>query len=576
VRARLLLLAAVLACAGCTETVRLTRDPLEGMVAVDVTPFDSTIKITELGGPHHTLQFTAMGRFADGSTRDITPLVAWQLDNGLLGAFDGRGLFTASHEAAGHGLVTIEARGLVATTSLSVIIDATIIDPAFPPPAANLFDPSIPFVSGDPLRSPSLIYPADGTHFPQSIASTLFQFRRGASNDAFRVVFDSEVLHLAVETGADRWRADGTLQRLLAATGITAPIRTEVHARASADMPPLIYVSNRITLSFAIDAPPSPIYFWSAATNGIMHGGVDVTTSGKLYPSSTTCVGCHTVSRDHSQMAMGLDNTTSTDLLSVQLGSLVPSFTPSTARPMGWATYSPDGTKLLVANNGVLKLYDSSTGSALGTVPLPAMRYATHPDWSPDGQWVAIALTSTIPTNMDVRSASIARIPYNDGAWGTPQFLVSGTMTSNNYFPRYSPDGAYIAYVHATGPSQGATSAELMLVPGDGGSSRRLRLASHRVGTQDDVPDLASSMPAWSPPRSTFDPPAGPETTWLAFVSARPYGAVLPTAGRPQIWVTSLDLTSTGDPSTAAFWLPCQDNTVVNNNPVWSKTDFTQ
>jgi hypothetical protein len=83
-----------------------------------------------------------------------------------------------------------------------------------------------------------------------------------------------------------------------------------------------------------------------------------------------------------------------------------------------------------------------------------------------------------------------------------------------------------------------------------------------------DADSVDVTMPAWAPRTG--------ERAWLAFTSARPYGAVLPTAGRGQIWVTSLDLTLTGDPSTAAFWLPCQDATVLNNNPVWSTTDFTQ
>jgi hypothetical protein len=566
-RATIAVVAACAVVAGCTETIRLTRDPLEQLVAIQIAPGDATVKVTDLAGPHQMLQYVAMGAFSDGSTRDITAIADWTVDNGFIGQFEPRGLFTASHAAAGYGTVTVEANGVIAMTALTVIIDATIIDDSFPPPAANLFDPVHPIVSGDATRSPTLVYPADGTVFPQAIARTLFQYQRGMLNDAFRVVFDSEVLHLAVETGSDRWQADGSVQRLLAATGSAAPIRTEVHAKASSG-PDTIYVGNRITLAFSADGPGGPLYFWSAATNGIMRGGLDVTSAGKLYPSSTTCVGCHTVSRDGSQMAMGYTATTSTDLATINVDSLTPRISPSAARPMGWATYSPDGSLLVVANNGVLTLYDAMSGANKGTVPLPPMRYGTHPEWSPDGTNLVVAMTSQVPTNMDVRAASIVRIPFNAGAWGPMQFIVSGSATANNYFPKYSPDGKWLAFVRATAASQGAASAELMLVPAVGGSARRLRIASHRVGTLDDVPDLASSMPAWAPYMG--------ERAWLAFVSARSYGAVLPTAGRGQIWITALDLASTGDPSSAAFWLPCQDVTVLNNNPVWSKIEFTQ
>jgi Tol biopolymer transport system component len=562
-----LLLAACAALIGCTETIQLTRDPLAQLIALEITPGDAMIKLTDLAPPHHTLQYTAMGRFADGTTRDVTGLVEWTIDNGLLGSFESRGLFVASHGAAGYATTVIEASGLQATAALTVVIDATVIDSTFPPPAANLFDPANPSVIGDPLRSPKLVYPADGTVFPHNIARTLFQYQRGDVNDAFRITFDSDVLHLAVESGADRWQADGALQRLLAGSGIAGPIRSTIQATSSA-APGSIYVGNSVTLDFSNDAPGGQLYFWSAATSGIMRGGVDVATAGKLDPTATGCVGCHTVSRDGAEMAMGYDNTASTNLTTLDLGTLTPRISPSATRPMGWATYSPDRSRLLVANNGVLTLYESATGTSLGTVPLPPMRYATHPDWSPDGSYVAVALASQAPSNMDVRAASIARIPYNDGAWGAPQIIVAGSMTSNNYFPRWSPDGALLAYVRATGASQGATSADLMLVSSTGGTPRPLRLANHRVGTLDDVPALSNSMPTWAPLEG--------DRAWLAFVSARAYGAVLPTAGRGQIWVTSLDLTRAGDPSTPAFWLPCQDVTVLNNNPVWSKLEFTQ
>jgi hypothetical protein len=554
--------------AGCTETVQLARDPLADIVSLDVLPADSTIKITDLGLPHHTLQFTAMAGFADGTSRDVTSLVTWSLDNGPLGAIDTRGLLTASHEAAGYGRVTARARGLEASTQLTVIIDATVVDPSFPPPAADLFDPANPYVIGDPMRSPTLIYPADGTTFPPNIASTLFQYLRGSGNDAFRVVFDSEVLHLAIETGTDRWQAAGSLQRLLAATGRSGPIRSEVHATSSAG-PAIIYVGNRITLAFAPEAPPTPLYFWSAAESGIMIGGVDVASAGRLYPPSMTCVGCHAVSRDGRRLVMGMGDEASPELHAIDVGTLTPVIATSPSRPMGWATYSPDGAHVLVANDGRLTLYDAASGADLGDVPLPPMRYATHPDWSPDGRYVAVALTAQTPTNLDVKAASIARIAYTSGTWGTPEILVAGSNANNNYFPRWSPDGTYLVFVRATTASRGATSAELMLVPAAGGTTRRLRLASHRVGTRDDVPDLANTMPTWAPHLDGT-------RTWLAFVSARPYGAVLPSAGRGQIWVSAIDLANTDDPSSPAFWLPCQDATVLNNNPVWSKTDLTQ
>jgi hypothetical protein len=78
-------------------------------------------------------------------------------------------------------------------------------------------------------------------------------------------------------------------------------------------------------------------------------------------------------------------------------------------------------------------------------------------------------------------------------------------------------------------------------------SQALLRAESEVAGLE--VPDLAATMPSWSPG-------SGDSIAWLAFSSTRPYGAIMPTAARGQIWISGLDLTRDGDPSFAAFWLP--------------------
>jgi hypothetical protein len=236
-------------------------------------------------------------------------------------------------------------------------------------------------------------------------------------------------------------------------------------------------------------------------------------------------------------------------------------------RPMGWATFSPAGDLLLVADKGTLTLLDAVTGKPVGPgggrVPLATK--ATHPDWSPDGRYVAVALSGDV-TNIDVKSASIARIPYNDGTWGPPEILVAAAG-DNNFFPRWSPDGNYLAYVRAIGPARDAVSAELRLIRADGGPPIALQLANHRIGDRQDVGDLADTMPAWAPAAPADD------VAWLTFASIRPYGAVRETTGPSQIWISAIDLSLAGlgaDPSFPALWLPSQDIRVLDNNPVWA------
>ncbi|MGE5183474.1 MAG: TolB family protein [Acidobacteriota bacterium] len=271
----------------------------------------------------------------------------------------------------------------------------------------------------------------------------------------------------------------------------------------------------------------------------------------------SSCVGCHAVARSGTEVAMGYGGET---LQTISLPSLATGISAATQKiPMGWASYSPDGTRLVVANKGVLALYDAKTGAPIGAgggkVPLPPMRFATHPDWSPDGAYVAVALTGVAPTNQDVSAASIARIPFHADTWGPTEVIVAATGSDNDYFPRYSPDGKYLAYVHATTAAHGAPDASLRLVPATGGTPIVLANAA----------GAADTMPSWAPQQN--------QRAWLAFASARAYGVVVPGGGPSQIWITAIDLAhaaTSSDPSAGAFWLPSQDVTVLNNNPVWS------
>jgi hypothetical protein len=451
-----------------------------------------------------------------------------------------------------------------------VIVNATVVDPSFPPPDPNIFQPGVPVITGDPTRSPALLYPSAGTRFPQGVGSTLFQLTPGAGNDTLQLAFDCELLHLGVLTGGDRWLATDQTQLLLAQSCLTEDIAVTLEGASSSDG--MIYGAPATPIAFSPDRPDGIIYYWSAATSGIHRGALGAETAAKLYPGDTTCVGCHSVAHDGSALAMGYGGEI---LQTVGLPSLKTNIDASAKLPMGWAAFSPDATRVVVANKGVLTLYDAKTGlpigAAGGKVMLPPGRFATHPDWSIDGAYVAIAMTPTMITdNMTVDTASIVRIPFSADKFGTPEVLVASTGAGdNNYFPKYSPDGHYLAYVHAAEASHGAPSADVRIVPAAGGATIVLAAASRRVGSIDGTLSVADTMPSWAPTQG--------DRAWLSFASSRVYGAVLPVP-RQQIWIAAVDLalaSMAGDPSSAAFWLPCQDVTVVNNNPVWSSPPAT-
>lgn len=546
------------ALAGCIEHVQLDRDDLPGLVAIEVSPGDDTVALA-LPGPPQTVAYRATGRFADGGLRDITDRVEWTVDNPFPGTLAAGGSYTTSNAAAGHVAIRAGHRGVTGTAALTVAITAAVVDDSFPPPggAEDLFASGTPAVS-DAMRSPAILYPSDATVFPQDLVQILFQYRTGKMTDAFRIAFDSDVLHLQVFSGADRWRPDASTWALLERSHPGASVRFEVDAASSA-APGTIFTGTPASLGFAGGAASGALYYAAAA--GILRGELAEPVAARLYPlaGDTARVAVPSVSRDGSTMALAYNDA----LRTLDLATLSPIVTA--AGPLGAAAVSPDGHLVVVANMGMLQLRDARTGKGIGSPDGRVMlgMMATHPDWSPDGSAIAVAVGSMV-TNTDLKGGSIARVPYlGNGRWGSPQVLVASTADmDNNGFPRWSPDGAAIAYVHAAGPI-GDPSAELRIVPASGGSPTVLQRASHRVALAD-LPGLASSMPAWAP--------ASGGTMWLAFVSVRAYGAVRPMAGAGQIWISAIDPARLGadDPSGAAFWLPAQDVTTVGASPAWA------
>jgi Tol biopolymer transport system component len=571
----LLLLASLCWVAGCTETIQLGGGQLSGLVSLELRPPAAVATVTDLNAGPVVVKFHAIGRFVDGTRRDVTHLVEWSVDNPTPGTVSD-GTYLTSNAAGGHVIVRARALAgegaLQADADMHVVISLDLVDGVFPPPigSEDLFSPEAAVEVGGE-RAPTLLYPAPGTLFPQDLSRIVFQHAPSPQTDAYRLRLISDSLYISILTGGTRWQPDGAVWSLIAATHPGAEVGLLVEA-ASSSQPGTIYSAPQATLHFARGGGGGVIYHWSAGSSSIMRSTLSSESPTRLYPldPDVTCAGCHSVSRDGKQMVLGYDGE---NLRTIDLEFQTPLIAspPMPVRPMGWSTFSPDGELIVVADEGTLTLRDAQTGNtvgpSLGRLPIPVALNASHPDWSPDGSFVAMTLTADV-TNMSVGSGAIARIPYDasTGTWGTHEILVGGSLTNNNYFPKYSPNGRFIAFVHSTGPSQGAPLAELRMIRADGGAQITLNTASHRLGAVDGVPDLANTMPSWAPD-------VDGNLAWLAFASSRPYGEIIPVRGTAQVWITGIDLARAEigiDPSYAAFWLTSQDVRVVNNNPIWA------
>jgi hypothetical protein len=158
-------------------------------------------------------------------------------------------------------------------------------------------------------------------------------------------------------------------------------------------------------------------------------------------------------------------------------------------------------------------------------------------------------------------------VPYNNGAWGTPTPIVTSTgATDNNFFPVWSPDSKWIAYVNAKTKSKDAVTAKLMLVASSGGAPVELTRLNQRVNNENGVGDIGNSMPTWAPSTK-------PGIFWLAFSSLRAYATVRPQdAKEDQIWIAALD-PSAADPGYSGFWAPFQSIEEGNHRAFWTHTD---
>jgi hypothetical protein len=558
---RLLLLALVLA--GCREDVELFGNPdgggptIPGLVSLEVSPADTQVVIDDLAVPQD-VAYTATGTFDGGDTRDVTDLVAWGTDNPAPGAFVAAGDWRSSNAAGGPVVVGASANGMTATADLSVILEPSIQDPSFPPPpgADDLFD-TLP-VGSDPGHSPAIVYPANQVMFPVNLYRVLFQYDTAAGTDVYQLHFVSPYLDMRVTTTSDRWQADATSWAYLALTDAGSDVTMTVSA-IDLGAPDTAWASAPITLSFSAQPVGGAIYYWSTSSQGVMKGSLASATPEKFYTEApdTTCVACHTVSRDGKRLAVGYDGEKLQEVNVPDRDVVIPAGTYDS----GWSTFSPDGTRLLVGNKGALTLVDADTGASLGAVPLGAA-HAVHPDWSPLGDYVAVAVCTMAGDNRNVSGCSIGRIPYNGGAWGAIETLVpaAGGM-DNNFFPRYSPDGQWIVYVNAQGASKDQVTSVLRLIPAGGGTPRTLTRANERVGPDDGVTGIANTMPTWAP---TTD--GGLE--WVAFSSVRAYGKVA--VGADQLWAVAIDPAAPDDASYAAFWLPMQEVGERNHRAFWA------
>ncbi|HMI92484.1 MAG TPA: MopE-related protein [Polyangiales bacterium] len=586
----------------------IATDPaIPGLRALRVTP-ERVDFVDDGQAPGERAQLHAIGSFADGD-RDVTALVAWSLERPELGSVRLGELTSAG--VAGRTAVVASASGRSASAQLQIELDARIALSDAPADAAELFpDDRSADVSGDE-RAPRITYPSDQTRLPRNLGSLLQQWRAGEALELFELRFEGELTRVRYYTRARSLALDAAAFGRLAASSHGEALVTSVRGLTLGE-PQTVYASQPVALSFSREPVLGAIYYWSTANEGVMRAHISATSATKFFTDpaaqdAAKCVGCHTVSRDGRRLAAGYDGERlrmvtipERELLLPRaatvapaepvpmmpmmpgepMAPMMPMMMPGKQPPMdkmekgleyGWGTFNPGGTRLLYASKGKLTLLDTDSGERLHEIALPEMMRATHPDWSPDGRYVAVSYGASDKgdKNKEVIGSSIARMAVlDDGMLGPPEILLASEAADDTlFFPVYSPDSQWIAFVRARGKSKDNPGAELLLLHADGsGGPIALDRLNRSVRDEAGITGIGNTMPTWAPS-------ADSDGFWLAFSSLRNYGETLVAAERDQLWAAALDparIALGEDPSYAAFWLPFQDSIESNHRAFWA------
>jgi hypothetical protein len=549
---------------------------LEGLESITLSPADQDIKLN--GASAAPISYEAKGTWKTGESRliDATKLTwsATRKDDTPPGAID-KGVL--SPNPASGGVVTITATDgcVTGTATVRFLLDTILGTPSDPGGWAGTPETG--------ALAPTIVYPSDQTRFPRNLYRTLFQWRSQGFQE-FRLLFEGPNAKVTVYTdgihgqcatanpAAGCWEVNEAAWGFIAGSNAGATATWVVDALDKSTNPPTVRRSETVTIGFSKMDVKGAIFYWSTTSAGVRRGKISKQDPedyivGKPVPTtypvknSVGCVACHTVSRDGKYMLAPVKASSGGSLWIMEVTKAAPP-SPLVTKientdGHGFATISPDDASVVAAWKGKMWQLDRASGAYVRDLPTGALG-GTHPDWSPLGKELVFATG-----NGDAPGgSSLAKIPFENGAWGAASALLAPPSGKSNLFPMFSFDGAWIAFSQGKG-GHGDDTAQLMVLPASGGQPIEC-INANRV-TSNKVTDgqFQNSQPTWAPPG---------DLNWIAFNTKREYGVVSP-EGTQQIWVAAIDVEKAKngvDPSYPAFRVPFQGLAENNHRAFWT------
>ncbi len=482
--------------------------------------------------------------------------------------------------------------------------------------------------------APALVYPLNQSLHPMNLSNITFQWSQGAAtNTVFRVqaAGGGQTFNLYVPcTQAQCTYAMPESEWLdLGKTFAGSSISITIQGTSSSGG--AVASSAGSVVNFSPEPVNGALYYWAAGPAELKRADFGSAQAVPyITPNSTEneygCVGCHSVSRDGSVIAFAVSEPGGEHGAAIQVAPTQDPATPYVRPVKGTSPFPPDRlngittgpmdhfghfvaldpTGSVAAVVGIpvdgswppyFEIRDAKTGATLQKYELGHALFGENllpilPEWSPDGKSIAVALGNAGIQNclwtFFTCQSSIAIIPYEgNGQLGVPSVLVPTVNDEYHYYPSWSPDGKYLAFVsakfnHDSQLSQTNPNGVIRLVKTDGGpytcpGDGCWELAN---GTQYSWAAALSSMGEYStwPKFTPFAQGTNNQLFFISFNSRIDYGFLAKNADNEnttQIWMMGVDvskLSAGSDPSYAPIWLPYQDFEDEALTPYWTET----
>ncbi len=568
-----------------------TGDPNEPKPGdLRIEPAEAFLEIST--GVTATQDFRVFELQKNGSEKDVTSDVTFQLTVGYLGQMAGN-VFTTT-ERAGRTTLTAFHKAASADAQISVRLNHIIIEAGVPGDAPDQFGGATP--GGN---APSLVYPGSGVMLPPNLSELELHYLPGSGNQLFELDFAGDLIGLKIYTQCTAL-AEGCLYlpseetwQLIAEAARGNTLFLTVRGLAGTT----VAASNPSTMSFAQNDLYGGIYYWDAAGAIMRYDFGRRGQSAETYlnapeASGTSCVGCHSLSRDGTRIAVGVDMPSPAPMRTFQVDPK--QMTWSDDDGANFYAFSPDNTQMLTSNGNSIDLRNAVTGEKVGTAPVIAL--GSMPDWAADGAKVTYSKPDTsfcdgggipgipgfpglpggggggLDTCATVGHSSGSIMLVDAGAWSNEKTLVRADG-KNNYYPSFTPDSQWIVFNRSplNKDSYDTDDAELWTVSVDG-AQPPVRLDNATTGITD-------SWPKVSPYVHQFQ---NRDIYWFTFSSKRSFGLRLKNEEMSyndendprtaQIWMAAFDPARAAeglDPTWVAFRLPFQDLGTGNHIAQW-------